>query len=936
MKRFALVLLVLGVFLVPALSQAQTSTLPTSCPVLTRNLVLGSRGEDVQWLQIYLLKQGFGEEIYYSRGWGYYGPYTSIMVARFQKSIGLPVTGTVGPLTRAAIAVTSCPNQNISVSGMSASSVLVNNGSAEPTGASLRFTFTLSNNGSSDIYVSKNPNIALGVRSTAYKGGLTVVTASPSVISADTSVAFGIPAGSMRQFTYEGYLDNKDGIRGYKIFSIEKINYSTNISNLTEKAVIGGIDALTVNQLLGGNGTNPPYINIEAPNGGETWDMGTEQQISYKTSVDGTVYFYLQFADGFMCNMGSGPSYSGWFDLIPSSTGCGNDTSKRITAGQYRVALFVSAPGETSDTGTAHDYSDGYITFSSTVTQPRIKVLSPNGGEIWQKWGINTVTFTPIVGQQNEIDLVDSSTQSEWILATVNGQATDKQSVNVSIPFSVPPGSTYKIRVDAVGANCPQGFTCLPLEQDQSDNYFTIGSSATTTLPSITVLSPNGGETYGVGTKVQIKWTGTNLGQAPIEIRLSSKDLEFHSYINQYILASAGSYDWTIPSNLVPAGTTGAFRINIICAKGAETASACNDFSDAYFNVVGTSIASAPSCTITSDKSSYKLGEVITFSWTSQNATYGWWMQDTSGKDHLILPGDKLSANGSQQVVANVLGNPFATLNVAGDNNGTASCTRTVSVTSAAAPTMTRIYPASATPGTKVLITGTGFQSANMVMVGSTVLYDITSPLGTYLNFTTPSLPNGTYPVRVINNNGSSNSMDFTVSNSAVSPSVSVSNGTAIATLINNGSLASTKASVAFTFTLKNTSNTDYYIPVVKPFGYTSSATFTGLTNSSVSQAGDTATALILPAASQRTFKYEGILDNSNGVTGQQYVKIIQITYGQDSSGSTNAVVTSGLESLGVTVSLNGGSVAKAPAPTTQTGNFFQSILNLINQLKTP
>ncbi len=87
-----------------------------------------------------------------------------------------------------------------------------------------------------------------------------------------------------------------------------------------------------------------------------------------------------------------------------------------------------------------------------------------------------------------------------------------------------------------------------------------------------------------------------------------------------------------------------------------------------------------PSCVITANKNSYKLGETIVFSWTSKGATYTNWVQDTSGKDHLILPEDKLSINGSQSVVANVLGNPSVTLSVK-NSNSSGSCSKTVSVT---------------------------------------------------------------------------------------------------------------------------------------------------------------------------------------------------------------------------------------------------------------
>lgn len=92
-----------------------------------------------------------------------------------------------------------------------------------------------------------------------------------------------------------------------------------------------------------------------------------------------------------------------------------------------------------------------------------------------------------------------------------------------------------------------------------------------------------------------------------------------------------------------------------------------------------TTSSHAPTCKLTSNKTTYKLGEIIEYYWTSQNANYAYWEQDTSGKDSLKLPGDKLFANGAQHVTANVVGNPRATLMVRGDN-GTGSCVVVVNV----------------------------------------------------------------------------------------------------------------------------------------------------------------------------------------------------------------------------------------------------------------
>ena len=137
----------------------------------------------------------------------------------------------------------------------------------------------------------------------------------------------------------------------------------------------------------------------------------------------------------------------------------------------------------------------------------------------------------------------------------------------------------------------------------------------------------------------------------------------------------------------------------------------------------------APSCSLTSDKASYSLGGTITFSWTSKNATYAAWQPDTSGKDFLNLPGDKLSANGSQTVTANVVGNPSATLLV-GSTNGTATCTDTVNVSnSVSTVSPTPVGSATINQNGLIVLPNTGFNlSGNTSVLSGSLTVAIVGP----------------------------------------------------------------------------------------------------------------------------------------------------------------------------------------------------------------
>ncbi len=173
-----------------------------------------------------------------------------------------------------------------------------------------------------------------------------------------------------------------------------------------------------------------------------------------------------------------------------------------------------------------------------------------------------------------------------------------KGSYTYSIWSGRTPGTDYKVRIQS---------TSQPAILDVSDNYFTITSTPTTT-PSITVTSPNGGESWVKGSNHPITWTTTGSVGSYVKIEVLKAGV-----VAQTISAStpnSGTFSWTIPTGLV---TGSDYKIRITSTSN----SAYTDSVDNTFTI--TTGTTAPSITVTSPNS----GEVW-YKYTSHPVTWSY------------------------------------------------------------------------------------------------------------------------------------------------------------------------------------------------------------------------------------------------------------------------------------------------------------------------
>ena len=258
-------------------------------------------------------------------------------------------------------------------------------------------------------------------------------------------------------------------------------------------------------------------------------------------------------------------SYEVWRN---TSSDLGSAT--KIGASQeFQFSDYTAVPGETYNywvrgtnplyVGSFSDSDSGYLKESS------LTVTSPNGGENWQRGTSHSITWDSSgnPGSSVKIDLYRGSSFNRTISSLTNNDG----SYTWSIPSTLSSASDYRIRIAS---------TSNSSYYDYSNGYFSIIQQPVT--PSLTVTSPNGGESWERGTSHSITWDSSGSPGSSVKIELyrgSSLDRTISS-----LTSNDGSYTWSIPSTLSSASD---YRIRITSTSN----SSYYDYSNGYFSIVG-------------------------------------------------------------------------------------------------------------------------------------------------------------------------------------------------------------------------------------------------------------------------------------------------------------------------------------------------------------
>ena len=285
-----------------------------------------------------------------------------------------------------------------------------------------------------------------------------------------------------------------------------------------------------------------PTLTVVTPNGGEQWEVGSLQDINWDStgSIGGSVKLDYTTDGG-----------TNWNEIIASTTNTGsygwtipNDISASVL-----VRVSDAVDGDPADTSDA--------TFS-IVPIPTLTIVSPNGGESWEVGSSQTISWSS-VGTSGTVKIEYSADNgTSW-----NDIATSTPDTG-SFPWTIPDTSstTVLVAISDVDGNGPV---------DTSDAVFTLSPTPT---PTLTILTPNGGERWPESSIHNITWSSVSTSGA-VKIMYSVDDgLNWNDI--SVSTPDTGSYPWTIPntttltgllaisdvSNSNTADTSAAFKIS--------------------------------------------------------------------------------------------------------------------------------------------------------------------------------------------------------------------------------------------------------------------------------------------------------------------------------------------------------------------------------------
>ncbi|MCS6804701.1 MAG: zinc-dependent metalloprotease [Acidobacteriota bacterium] len=293
--------------------------------------------------------------------------------------------------------------------------------------------------------------------------------------------------------------------------------------------------------------SSTPSINVSAPNGGENWPINSTQTITWSSvSVTGNVKIEL--------SRNGGSTYETLFaDTANDGSQSWTVTGAATTQARIRITSLANPA--------INDVSNANFSISEPPPPIGITLIAPNGGENWPVGSVQVIRWTSN-GVSGNVRIRLSRDGGATYTTLTSNTANDG-----SFEWTVTGPATTQARIEVQSRNDST-------IRDVSDANFTISDAPPPPPPpSITVLVPNGGETWRVGTVQTIQWSSTNV-TGTVSISLSTNGGRNYTPLFSG-LANTGSIQWSVNS----AASTKC-RIRVASDDGSAS-----DTSDANFKI---------------------------------------------------------------------------------------------------------------------------------------------------------------------------------------------------------------------------------------------------------------------------------------------------------------------------------------------------------------
>ncbi len=211
------------------------------------------------------------------------------------------------------------------------------------------------------------------------------------------------------------------------------------------------------------------------------------------------------------------------------------------------------------------DQLNVFVVSANQPVSDTLSIITPNGGEVWEAGSTHQIVWTTDGSGISNVDLrysLDQFVNDNHLISSgvENGGVFTWTTPSVD-------SASVRVRVlDSLNTGI----------YDDSDQDFTITTTPLPMTPTLTLISPNGGEVWEAGCQNDVDWSYSGTSLTYVDISYSTDDFLTETSIAESV-PNSGTFTWTLP--LINSSNV---RVKV---KDAQN-DAIFDVSDEYFSIV--------------------------------------------------------------------------------------------------------------------------------------------------------------------------------------------------------------------------------------------------------------------------------------------------------------------------------------------------------------